>query len=320
MATVASPSVVLKVSTRSPVEYWHLLSLDAPTVAALWACALCIAAGVSIPVPSILFIALGTWLIYVADRILDGIKPPDPMRLRERHHFHHAHRRVFGVVSGAVVVVLAVLAVGYLPPQMRLDFSLVLIAALGYFGVVHCQRRVIRRWFPKEMAVGVVFAAAVAVPAWSELRSNLARHDFLAGVALLAALFWLNCVAIEAWESRSGEHSNSRVKETANGEERWLAGAWPAGRVRGLAVAVGIAAVTCVAGQRRSGAALVLPSIYFFILISASILFYLDGAPNRLTPLRLRIAADAALLTPLLILVLPRVLMLSLVFTFGRIG
>src|SRR6185503_10699575 len=60
----------------------------------------------------------------------------------------------------------------------------------------------IESWFPKELLVALIAAAAIAAPAWS----RLAPSDVEAAVALvfLAALFaslcWLNCVAIDKWE------------------------------------------------------------------------------------------------------------------------
>ena len=48
------------------------------------------------------------------------------------------------------------------------------------------------------MAVGVLFAAATSVPAWSRMSAGHARLVPL--VVLFAAVCWLNCVAIESWE------------------------------------------------------------------------------------------------------------------------
>jgi len=309
VATAASTHI-LTASSRSPIEYWHLLSLDAPTVAALWACALCTATHVVIPVPSILLLVLGTWLFYVADRILDSIRPADQLRLRERHSFHWAHRRLFVLVGLPVLFSLAWLSVSYLPRRSLQDSSQVLAAALAYFVVVHWGGAVIKRWFPKEMAVGVVLAAAVSVPAGSQLPSGLARSHFLAGVALLSALFWLNCFAIESWESGPRKDPLALRNDALNGHESRPARAWLAGNVRFVAFAVMATAAGFVAEDLRHHKAFTASSIYFSILISAAILFYLDGAQTRLSALRLRIAADAALLTPLLFLMLPRLLML----------
>ncbi len=56
--------------------YWHLLSLDAPTVAVLWAWSFDRAVGCPTPSVRSPCSALGTWLIYVADRLLDARPAP----------------------------------------------------------------------------------------------------------------------------------------------------------------------------------------------------------------------------------------------------
>ena len=50
-----------------------------------------------LPWTSPVVLALGTWLIYVADRILDGLPTPSAARLRERHFFYARNR---GTING----------------------------------------------------------------------------------------------------------------------------------------------------------------------------------------------------------------------------
>ncbi|HEX3435703.1 MAG TPA: hypothetical protein VHT24_02975 [Pseudacidobacterium sp.] len=91
----------MPVATSSPSEitrntsflagaavYWHLLSLDAPTVAALWSWSFARAAHVELPILAPLLLAAGTWLVYVADRILDGASRAKYDGLQLRHHFY----------------------------------------------------------------------------------------------------------------------------------------------------------------------------------------------------------------------------------------
>ena len=51
---------------------WHLLSLDAPTVAAVWVVFVGRSVGVRLPwvEPAAMFVAV--WMIYAADRLLDA--------------------------------------------------------------------------------------------------------------------------------------------------------------------------------------------------------------------------------------------------------
>jgi hypothetical protein len=94
----------MAVDAPGPLAWWHLASLDAPTVAVAWSLGFAWAAGVALPawVPALL--ALTAWAVYIGDRLLDAraaIRSGETHRLRERHFFHHRHRRVFGVLAVA---------------------------------------------------------------------------------------------------------------------------------------------------------------------------------------------------------------------------
>ena len=69
MATTTQ--IIAPARVTSPLALWHLLSLDAPTVAALWTYFIARANHVqlSYAVPAAMFLAV--WLIYAADRLLD---------------------------------------------------------------------------------------------------------------------------------------------------------------------------------------------------------------------------------------------------------
>src|SRR6476620_7586686 len=61
-------------------------------------------------------------------------------------------------------------------------------------------------WFPKEGAVAILFAVATAIPAWSRLQGeDSSQYTHLSiCVICFAFLCWLNCVAIEQWETKEG--------------------------------------------------------------------------------------------------------------------
>ncbi|MGH9585784.1 MAG: hypothetical protein ACRD3F_02450, partial [Acidobacteriaceae bacterium] len=103
MALTAQPVVVparRRIPILAPAEYWHLLSLDAPCVAVLWAWSIARALRIRLSAGPLLILFLGTWLLYVADRILDGLHPGNSLRLRDRHLFSLRHRS--GIVAAAV--------------------------------------------------------------------------------------------------------------------------------------------------------------------------------------------------------------------------
>jgi hypothetical protein len=262
-------------------EWWHLLSLDAPTVAALWSWFFARAMHLHLPFLQPLFLALGTWLLYVADRILDGLRQRQG-ELRERHHFHARHRTAFLWAASLIVVLFAWFVLTRMRPEALRDDSWIGVFAVLYLFAVH--RRTTRAnasRFPKELAVAILFAAATAVPAWSRLGvSNGAGKEQLApAVVFFALLCWINCVSIEKWEA-GNPHSTTR---------------WASLHLRSI--------VTMIALLSLSGALLApsrgLMAVYVAALLSSGLLFLLDARSSHFSPLHLRVAADAALLTPL---------------------
>jgi hypothetical protein len=264
---------------------WHLLSLDAPTIAVLWAWTLARSVGAEPSWTTFAVLGAGTWLIYVADRLLDGRAGAQRGALRERHLFHARHRRSLLIAAAIVLLPLVWLIVARMPVFPRREDACIFALALVYFAAVHLPFPRIR--FPRELVVGIVFACACAVPAWSS--AGYAHSDLAVLTALFATLCWTNCSAIHAWE-RPGPPRRSLVSL----------------RALLLALAAGAFALAAVhnPGELRIAAAL---------LASAMLLFALDRDYRRsvkrhrpegsLSPLALRILADATLLTPVFLLI-----------------
>lgn len=74
--TVAVPFVpsshLNAVRPRTLLVYWHLLSLDAPTVAMLWTWFIAKTSGVRLPWASVFAMGVAVWVLYAADRLLDS--------------------------------------------------------------------------------------------------------------------------------------------------------------------------------------------------------------------------------------------------------
>lgn len=269
--------------------YWHLFSLDAPTVAALWSWSFARAAHVDIPLLAPVLLAVGTWLVYVADRILDGLDGTGRAHLRERHYFYLRHRQIFLVASSLVSPIFLWIVFTRMAPAARREDAAVFAVAALYFLLVHLRGRRARCWLPKELAVGILFAAATAVPAWARIAGH--RLQLLPAVALFAALCWLNCVAIEKWE------------RGLNGIAAHSSTLW-AGRHLPL-----LTAITGMLGLQRAIVSIRdIPQFFLYLAIAmaAGLLFWLARSESRFSALQLRIAVDAALLTPLLFLVAMR--------------
>lgn len=276
------------------VRLWHLASLDAPTVAVVWALAFAWAAHVRLPLWLLAVLALTTWAIYIADRLLDARKALRFDRLdglRDRHFFHWRHRQWFAPLSvfaalGAAALVISRMAHSSLPPG-----EVLAVAAFGYFARVHSRSGQMPRrrwpamsaiWSPirnKELLVGMLFTAGCLLPAW--MRSP-ARPWWLAIAAVFfAALAWLNCRAIEMWESAPWE-SGMRSGVARHALLSALAGL--------------LLAVLLFASHPRIASLLICGAA------SCLLLGLLDRLRHQMTPLALRAAADLVLLSPLVLL------------------
>jgi hypothetical protein len=259
---IAAPRVR---ASHDPLTRWHLLSLDAPTVAALWV-AFAARGHVSWVAPIALGVAV--WILYAADRLADSAYPAE--QLQERHRFHASHRRAFLVALVLAACVLCGLLIA-LPHGLRAAWMLLTLPLLGYVATVH----VLRLRVPKEAMVGVFFAAATFLP--SLLERDTAANALSA--VLFGVLCWMNCVFIAR-------------KECA--VERGTSTAWMARHFRSSAAAfavVGSAIFAWVPQARAVALAVVLGFVFLLAL----------DADERLSALHLRALADAVLLTPLLV-------------------
>ncbi|MFZ0747215.1 MAG: hypothetical protein WAM85_22620 [Terracidiphilus sp.] len=274
----------------APLRLWHLVSLDAPSVAVAWSLGFAWVADVRLPMWVPVLLALGTWAVYIGDRLLDvraALRSGDLHRLRDRHFFHWRHRLILAPLAVVAAIAAAAIIFVLMPPGIRERNSVLAVAALAYFSGVHSPRSSAVWQSPllsKEFLVGVLFTAGCALPVLSHLsipaRTGLPVTLFLPGVAYFAVLAWLNCRAIERWESGDG----SRILFIAN-----LLG------LTGLLLAVEFApSHSRLAALFAAGAA------------SALLLALLDRLRAQFTPLALRAAADIVLLTPFLLLLTAR--------------
>ncbi len=270
---------------------WHLCSLDAPTVAVVWARALGHSAAVRLPVAQTLVLGLGTWIVYVLDRLLDAAGASGRLAnaaaeqaLQDRHWFHRQHRKAL-VRLGCVAAGVLTLACTRLPSRLVLFYLELGVPVAAYAVWVH-RRLLWASRLPvetaggsvaKEAAVAVLFTAATAAPAFAGAQPAL-RPALLGEAFLLALLCWLNCVVISHAEAGYALAVRSR-------QSRKLA-------VCAIGLAVSALAVYVARASSATGAVL-LASLLLLSLILA-------GRDSPHGKLHIRIAADLALLTPLL--------------------
>jgi hypothetical protein len=250
--------------------------------------------------------ALAVWMLYAADRLMDArlldINPTRHMGLEARHFFHHRHRAVF--LGGIVISSIAVAAL--LP---RLDAAAIRLYLIlgglvaGYFILIHATSNDAAQWkvahrLPKEIAVGLCFAAATFIP--TVARRPELRIPLLPVALLFAALCSLNCLFIYAWE-----HDDERIDVPAHKTDA------PAHRIDAPAHTITRFALGNLPGLTGllmfCSMALVLLDhrvpwpIPCASAISAGILFVLHNRRHALSRTILRAAADLALTTPILL-------------------
>ena len=278
-------------SAPAALKYWHLASLDAPSVAVAWSCAFAWAARVRVSPAMVAVLALVVWAIYLIDRLLDaraGLRDPGRHQLQERHCFHWRHRRLFTALAAIATAAAGCMVLSRMHAAALRRDSLIGLATLAYFSGVHGGRR--PRWMDRlrlrvrgvsrEFVVGIIFSAGCVLPVLPSAQTGMTRVCALVAIpaAAFAALAWLNVKSIGCWEEWAHHPaSHSCVKRIA----------------LCLALACGLCAVASGSLEQRVSLLLVL------VAISALLLAALDAARDRMDALTLRAAADMVLLTPL---------------------
>jgi hypothetical protein len=232
-------------------------------------------------------------MLYAADRLMDArlldIDRTRPIGLEARHYFHHRHRT--GFLTGILLSSVALAAL--LPHLDAAAFRLYLILGglvAGYFILIHAGSSAASHWevgrrLPKEIAVGLCFAAATFIPTVAR-RPDL-RLPLLPIALVFATLCSLNCLFIYAWE-----HEDRRTDGPIHTITRLALGNLPS-----VTVALIFCSIAFVLLDRRVPWPVPCASA-----LSAAILLVLHNRRRAISRTTLRAAADLALITPLLLL------------------
>jgi hypothetical protein len=282
--------------------WWNILSLDAPMVGVAWAALFVREGGGRLGLAEAVALALAVWVIYTTDRLLDGWSTQNRAELRARHVFCERHRRAFVGAVLAATGVIVFLAVTTLPlSEVRAGFGLGVVVVTYMVGI-HLGRGALAQRWPKELAVGILFAAGATLPWWS--RGVAISFGAMAAFGSLAVLCAGNCMAIESWERAGDERTRDDGDKKAPGvgsSSKSRGRGFAVERMRGLAIAlVGVAGVLGVLGvapQTMRGALAA-------AVAGAVLLLALHGLRHRLTPEALRVLADAVLLVPPVVLLM----------------
>lgn len=269
--------------------YANLLSLDAPIVAALWLGAFSRAfdSPVALPVYAVLFLAV--WAIYIADRLLDGMRQVNWGLATERHRFVRQHQKRFMALLLVILSLAALFTLKSLPTDL-------LIAGLILCSVVGLYFTAFVRLFPrlkplraKEFACGFVFAVGTT------LGVDAVRHGifidparYLPAVFLFAVLCIFNCLIITARERRTDQARDPAA-----------ASSWWKHIDRDLAIFGIILIIVSATAWILSQQAYLYPAC----LVSAIALALVHLFQKFFSASVSRVLADVALLSPLLLLI-----------------
>jgi len=271
--------------------YWlypNLLSLDAPLVAVAW---LQIFAKTwrlgYLPWESSAILALGVWVIYVGDRVLDAsMLSGMPGRLKPRHQFHRHHQRALGIGMGLAVLATLVLVLTKMPMTIYKHLLPGGVLVAGFFGMSMLSSQEPREVpITKNVLAGVTFAFGTAMMAhiyrWEyAIFEMLMSREF----KCFAVLCILNISAIDVWEhaSRAADPEIRAADELTLTVFLTLLGA--------------VALIYALLDDQRTSR-----PFYYAVLTGAALMYILNRTRARFSMDGLRVLADLALLVPVLV-------------------
>ncbi|AHF91867.1 hypothetical protein OPIT5_18225 [Opitutaceae bacterium TAV5] len=211
------------------LQWLTILSLDAPLVALCWQWTFARLLGVTLRPAEIVLLGISVWLVYAADRWLEGWRvPPEHIHTR-RHAFYHRWRTPAALAGAAGLAACGLITFVCLPPREIATGSALLAVTLAYL----CSHQHFHRhhpWrVPKEICVALIFFAGTAF--FPAFRAGGRLEPVLLPGALFALLCFANCALIAIWEAetdtRRGEMSLARQWRRGHDRLRllpWLPG------------------------------------------------------------------------------------------------
>jgi len=270
----------------TPWWLWpNVLNLDAPIVAVVWQHAFAGLLAVQLEPANHWLLALAVWEVYFADRWLDAQRGAH--KDTERHRFH-GRVGAGGAAASLLVGVAGMTLAARCLNGMGWAYASMLLAATGAWFLVTHFRRERRRVLPKELSVGIIFAAGCLIQPLSLAQGNVNLVHVSVSAALFAWLCFLNCASITVWEALPADRDDPGS----------LLNGWS-----GAPRSVPLLGFSLLAASALVIAFNLSPELGRFAcalaLSSAALLALNHGAPGR-SRRASRILADLALLTPLI--------------------
>ncbi len=293
-AIAADPASAARGQDRTPLWLWpNLLSLDAPLVAIAWQWLFAVSMKVKLPTGVYLVLGLTVWIIYTVDRLFDAERLVDVGKSTARHRFHRAfHKPLLALVLAAVLLdawlIYTQIARALLVPGL---FAGALVAV--YFLVRFARKPGEGAPPPREILCGFAFAGGTVVSVYF-YGGNLEDVTRTLHPLFFALLCIFNCLAIAAWEREADEANTD--PSTASARPNLIA-----------ELPVVLFVLAAAAGVLQF---IHFPTygwaVYTGVCVSALLLALLIRFQSRFSSAALRVLADVALLTPLVIAPLVR--------------
>jgi hypothetical protein len=276
--------------SRTPWWQWpSTLSLDAPLVAVLWQFLFARKVGVTLDWHDPALLGLAVWIIYAADRWIEGWRLDLSTAQTLRHQFYIRHRwPVFWTGLFAITATLIIAIACLNEAEFKAGFVLLIPTLLYLFSHQLVHRHHPLR-LPKEIVIAVIFAIGCALAPAVVAPEKI--PSLLVPAALFGLLCFANCALIASWEKSVDSH-HGQTSLALQLKDRWaLIHALP-----WLLLVAGLASAMLDPAPAHPGA--------YCTAASGLLLGLLDRAQPRLGRETARAWIDFTLMTPVVLLFL----------------
>lgn len=262
----------------------NLIGLDSPIAAICWQAMFARISGVDLPWFIHLILGFSTWCIYLADRISDVIRAPQPA-LTSRHRFTQNHFRK--LISLLIIISICNLAlISRFLPHKLLIYGITTLGLVGIYYLIRFTRlRKIITLIPREIICGMLFSIGCTIAPYAYASNAWNQNPTLfIPVIMFGCVCSVSCILISAWEKEADFLSADPSIATTHSYF-----------IPHLATTL-----TSLAAVSFGLAFIFHWQAMISITTSTIALGYALRNENRISPLNLRILADAVLLSPLI--------------------
>lgn len=201
-------------------QWLTVLSLDAPLVAVLWQALFARVMDVILPWHDPILLGMAVWIVYAADRWVEGLRLSPEVAQTPRHLFYIRYRWPVFWTGIAVIIATTVIAFTRLDVREFKAGFILLIPTLLYLFSHQLLHRHHPLRLPKEICIAVIFALGCA------LSPGVLAADRISLLWLPAVFFGLlcftNCALISVWEKEVDALHGQSSLALQLGQRSWL--------------------------------------------------------------------------------------------------